>query len=201
MGKQKRKTGGKWTNATKKPKKNNVGVKAGLILLGLLAASSAVKAQDLKHISVVAGIGVGVPVRSQEFVDETNGAAFYKTVSAEYVVNKRINLGVTYGGETFDMAEGPALDATQWGPYALVNFDLIPENDWTLFLKFGAQQTNVEDITPQWQLFSGGGVEFYPVNANVRMRVGIDFSDLHENRIGALFGYLALCFEPFALGK
>ena len=164
------------------------------------AQGTALGGFTLKSFSITAGAGGSVPVRSTQFVNDTRGLAFYRFVAGEYSLSPRISLGAQYSGANFDLEEGQQYKTSAWGPYAITFFDLIPKNHWELFLKFGALKNKIKDFpaNPQWQLLAGGGVEFFALG-NVKGRVGVDFNDVYENQIGAMFFYMGLNFDPLSL--
>jgi len=106
----------------------------------------------------------------------------------------------------FDLADGGEVDVKAWGPYAHFTLDLIPQNHWYIWVEFGGlrnevTQNDLEMVaapTPQWDLFSGGGVEFY-AKGNVRARLGAHFGDMIDNEVGSLKFTFSLVFVPWEL--
>jgi hypothetical protein len=161
---------------------------------------------SVNNLGITAGLGGAFPARSAAFSDNA-ATGFYRFVCAEYRINSRLVGGAQYGGANFDLDSGGVLKDIHWGPYLLTYFDLIPRNHVMLFLKFGATKNNITvpdteeqlvEFTPKWEMFGGLGTEFY-AQGDVRARLGVDFWDMQDSRIGAFFVYGALAFDPFSL--
>ena len=173
---------------------------------------------DWQKLNIAIGVGSAFPIRSGTFTENTDGFGFYRHICGEYELSEKFSLGATYGGTDFDLDDGGEFNVQDWGGYGIIHLDLIPENNWTIWLKFGGVRNEAQTLTgnvfvpkdevgdkglsqqslptPSWEMFGGAGVEFYALG-DTRLRMGVNFWDIVDNRVGSLEATVEVVFSPW----
>lgn len=179
-------------------------------IVGLLTCSA--NAQNLESMQITLGVGTSIPARNDAFQAAAE-TGFYRVAQVEYATSDHTSLFATYDRSTMDATNGGEFDAVSVGGGLMVYIDLIPNNNWQLFLKMGGSKTSANEmfVAPDWEALGGVGVEG-DFKGDAKFRLGVDFKDMATNEVsvdksldapsgqlGGFFVYTAVTFAPVKL--
>lgn len=149
--------------------------KVALAILAVAAIAGSANAQLVpwEKVSFVMGVGMGVPLRAEEFA--TYQPAFYKVMNVEAEILDNVGLYATYDRAIFDPSTiGSQIDVTTWGGGTLLFCKLNQAGTVRGFAKLGASSNLIEGGSTEWTAQSGLGVDI-DVHAQAAVRLGCDF--------------------------